>query len=58
MGRLSASIDNIILYLSKAIELDPGFAEAYDLRGAAYRMKKQPELALADFNQAILLNPR
>ena len=58
MGQLSASLDNGIRYLSKAIEMNPDYAEAYLRRGQRYLGKKQYDKALADFTKAISLNPR
>jgi tetratricopeptide (TPR) repeat protein len=43
--------------LSGAIELDPGNAEAYKLRGVAYSWLAEPELALKDLSNAIYLDP-
>ena len=42
---------------SKAIELNPISAEAYNNRGTAYRELKQWERAIEDYNKAIELNP-
>ncbi|WP_044034478.1 tetratricopeptide repeat protein, partial [Microcystis aeruginosa] len=42
---------------SKAIELNPNFAEAYNNRGVLYSYQQKYELALADFNKAIEINP-
>lgn len=53
MGR---TIEAIADY-SKAIELDPKFAEANINRGAAYGKLGKNELALADFNRGIELKP-
>ena len=43
--------------LDKAIELDPGFAMAYNNRGSAYAILKQYDIAIQDFDKAIELNP-
>ncbi len=42
-----------ILFYSKAIALDPNYAEAYNKRGNAYYARKEYELALKDFSKAI-----
>jgi len=42
---------------SKAIELNPGFAEAYANRGVAYVKSGQFDEAVADYNEAIRLEP-
>lgn len=58
MGQISANLNNSIQYLSKAIDLDPNYTEAYAWRGQVFMAQKQYDQALADFNQAISLNPR
>jgi tetratricopeptide (TPR) repeat protein len=42
---------------TKAIQLDPKFAKAYNERGLVYQILKQNKNALADFDQAIQLKP-
>jgi tetratricopeptide (TPR) repeat protein len=42
---------------TKAIQLDPSYADAYRRRGAAYTDKKIYDKALADTNEAIRLKP-
>lgn len=42
---------------SKAIELKPGYDEAYSNRGAAYLSKGKIDQAIADFSKAVELNP-
>ena len=42
---------------SKAIALNPNYANAYINRGIVYRNQQKWDLALADYNQAIRLNP-
>ncbi len=44
--------------LTKAIELNPGDAQSYSNRAAAYLIKGRPDLAIADTTRAIALNPR
>jgi Tetratricopeptide repeat. len=41
-----------------ALKLDPGFARAYHARGAAHLAMQLPALAVADFSEAIRLNPQ
>ena len=43
---------------SKAIKLDPNFAEAYNLRGLAYDMLGNRNQAIKDYSKAIVLNPQ
>jgi tetratricopeptide (TPR) repeat protein len=43
--------------LSRAIELDPGNAEAYYQRGLVYSLKGETDKALADYDQACALDP-
>ena len=46
-----------IQLLTKAIELNPKYADAYGTRGIAYSFIKQYSKAIKDFNKAIELNP-
>ena len=46
-----------VSFLQKAIEQDPGFAEAYNNRGNAYRDMKDYIKAMQDYNRAISLAP-
>ena len=50
------NLENAIADFSKAIELIPKYAEAYNRRGGAYLSKSNSEDAIADFNKAIELN--
>jgi len=43
---------------SKAIKIDPSFAEAFNNRGMAYRISGDNERAVADFSRAIELDPK
>lgn len=43
--------------LTRAIELNPDYAEAYSCRGVSYNATGEHDLAIADFNRAIELNP-
>jgi len=42
---------------SRAIELDPSFAEAHNGRGVAYEAFQRVELAIADYDAAVRLKP-
>ena len=44
-----------IIHSGRATEMD--LAVAFHIRGLAYNTEKQPKLAIADFDQAIQLNP-
>ena len=50
-------IDEALKAYSRAIELSPNNAEAYNNRGVAYRKKSKLDLAVKDYNKAIKLNP-
>ncbi|MFN9671547.1 MAG: tetratricopeptide repeat protein, partial [Microcystis sp.] len=43
---------------TKAINIDPRYAEAYLNRGFLYDEQGKPDLALSDYNQALNINPR
>jgi tetratricopeptide (TPR) repeat protein len=49
--------DKAIADETKAIEIDPKFAEAYVNRGIAYLAKGEHDKAIADFTKAIQLKP-
>lgn len=51
------NLENAIADFSKAIELIPKYAEAYNRRGGAYLSKGNSEGAIADLNKAIELMP-
>jgi probable HAF family extracellular repeat protein len=51
-------LDEAIAEFSKAIELNPRAAAAYNNRGLAYANKKQYDQALADYAKAIELKPQ
>jgi serine/threonine protein kinase len=50
--------DGAIQNYSKAIELNPRYAEAYSDRGNSYYMKDDYDQAFTDYNKAIELNPQ
>ena len=49
--------DNAVSDYSKAIEISPSLAVAYQNRGSAYYQKGQIDAAMPDYNKAIELNP-
>ena len=52
-----AEIDRAIEDYTKAIELKPNLAEAYNNLGAAYSDKGEYDRAVADYTKAIELKP-
>jgi tetratricopeptide (TPR) repeat protein len=50
-------LDNAIADLTKACELAPDVSEYFYERGLAYQQRKQPELAMADFDRSLQLKP-
>ena len=56
-GKGKGQHDKAILDFSKAIEIDPMYAEAYANRGVAYGILGQYDKAISDFNKAIEINP-
>src|SRR5688572_23623176 len=50
--------DEAIRKFTRAIELNPNFADAYANRCRAYVLIDNPDAALADCDQAIKLNPK
>ncbi len=50
--------DLALAEFTKAINIDPRFAEAYLNRGLLYAVQGKPDLALSDYNQALNINPR
>jgi len=50
--------DLALAEFTKAINIDPRYAEAYLNRGFLYEQQEKPDLALSDYNQAININPR
>lgn len=51
-------LDGAIADYTKAIEIDPRYARAYDNRGSARAKKGDPDGAIADYSKAIELDPR
>jgi Tfp pilus assembly protein PilF len=50
--------DLALAEFTKAINIDPRYAEAYLNRGFLYQQQGKPDLALSDYNKAININPR
>ncbi|MGD8254129.1 MAG: tetratricopeptide repeat protein, partial [Syntrophobacterales bacterium] len=50
--------DRAIADDNKAIEINPGCAQAYTNRGLTFASKRQYDQAISDYNKAIELNPR
>jgi tetratricopeptide (TPR) repeat protein len=50
-------VDRAIADYSRAIALDPNYANAYNNRGLAYQKKGKVDRAIADFSRAIELDP-
>jgi tetratricopeptide (TPR) repeat protein len=50
-------IDDAITECSKAIEINPRYAKAYNNRGIAYYYKGQYDRAIQDYSKAIEINP-
>jgi tetratricopeptide (TPR) repeat protein len=53
-----SELEQVTSYYSRAIEINPKYANAYNNRGNAYTYKGDYDRAISDFNQAILLNPK
>ncbi|MBI4949811.1 MAG: tetratricopeptide repeat protein [Deltaproteobacteria bacterium] len=51
-------LDRAVANYERAIEIDPGYAEAYGNRGATYLRMGRMDEALDDLSTAIRLNPR
>ena len=51
-------IDKAIADFTKAVEVNPKSARAYDFRGALYSKRNERDLAIADFEKAIAINPK
>lgn len=53
----SENFEPAIVYLNKALTMNPRSYKAYNNRGVFYRLKGSYDLALKDYNQAIALDP-
>lgn len=53
-GQTTIALDE----LKQVLTLDPGFADAYNLRGLIYMRLNDPRLAEDSFRRAVALNPR
>ena len=49
--------DQAISYYDKALDINPGYAEAFRKRGSAYSRKGQYDQAISDYSKAIEINP-
>ncbi|MGC8797108.1 MAG: tetratricopeptide repeat protein [candidate division WOR-3 bacterium] len=56
-ARFIKDLEKAIQYYTRAIELNPKFAEAYFNRWFAYSDKGEYDRGWADYNKAIELNP-
>ena len=54
---LQTSLTRAIEHFSKAIDLNPEYAEAYKMRGFVYNETDDLEYALKDLTRTIELNP-
>jgi len=43
---------------TKAIEINPGYADVYNKRGISYYNREKYDLAIRDYNKAIEINPK
>jgi tetratricopeptide (TPR) repeat protein len=50
--------DQAVSEFTRAIQINPEYAEAYNSRGITYRDKNEYELAIEDYNKAIEINPQ
>ena len=50
--------DAAIVAFTRAIQLDPNNAKAYNRRGIAYEHKREHDKAIADYTEAIRLDPK
>jgi tetratricopeptide (TPR) repeat protein len=50
--------DQAILNFNRAVELEPGFAEAFRMRARAYIAQSNPDEAIRDFTRLAVLQPR
>jgi len=50
--------DESVAEFTKAIEIDPRYADAYNGRGLAYTMRAKFEQAISDYTKAIEIDPR
>lgn len=54
----AGDVSGAIAAYTKAVELDPDFAAAYNNRGVAYSQQKDYEAAVKDLTRAIALDPK
>ncbi|MCB0516983.1 MAG: tetratricopeptide repeat protein [Chitinophagales bacterium] len=53
----TGKLNDGIVHLSKAIELNPDYGKAYGNRGLAYYKTGEQKKALEDFNKAVVFDP-
>jgi len=56
-GKRMSDPEYAISEFNEAIQMNPNYAEAYNIRGLSYAYKKDYDRAITDFNEAIRLNP-
>ncbi|WP_211911115.1 caspase family protein [Tardiphaga alba] len=54
----ASDVSLALMDFSRAIEMNPRYADAYVSRGKAYVAKNDPDLAISDFSEAIRIDPR
>ncbi len=54
----NGELDRAILFFSKSLEINPGYAEAYEMRGMTYSLREEYDQAIADFDKALEINPK
>ncbi len=54
----NGELDRAILFFDKSLEINPGDAEAYELRGMTYSLREEYDRAIADFDKALEINPK
>ena len=53
-----SKFEEAIAEFSRAIEINPKYANAYMRRGICYHDTKKYDLAVADYDKAIIINPK
>ena len=51
-------LDEAVEQINKALKINPGFAKAYNTRGAAYYNKGLYDRAISDYSKAIEIKPK
>lgn len=55
---VKSDLNKAISNFNKAIEINPGYPDAYNNRGCIYQNKGELDQAISDFSKAIEINPR